>query len=59
MELRALFDPYFQLIQQKTNELKGNLPQNADDEIEEEASNQKLPRYLKKFYVGIKIELES
>ena len=58
MEMRQLFDPYFQLIQQKTNEPNRNLPQNADDEIQDEASNLKILRYLKKLYVGVKIELE-
>ena len=48
MELRQLFDPYFQLIQQKMNELNGNLPQISDDEREDEASNLKLLRNLKK-----------
>ena len=48
MELRHLFDPYFQLIQEKINELNGNLPQNADDEIEDEALNLKLLRCLRK-----------
>ena len=48
MELRQLFDPYFQQTDQKINELNGNLPQNADAEIEDEASDLKLPRYLKK-----------
>ena len=58
MELRQFFDPYFQLIHHKINELNGNLPQNADDEIDDEASNLKLLRNLKKLYVGVKIELE-
>ena len=42
----------------KINEPNGNLPQNADDEIEDEASNLKLLRYLKNLYVGVKIKLE-
>ena len=58
MKLRQLFDPRFQLFQQKINELNGNLPQKVDDEEEDGASNLKLLRYLKKYYVGIKIELE-
>ena len=48
MELRQLFHPYFQLIQQKINEVNGNLPQNVDDETGDEASNLKLLRNLKK-----------
>ena len=59
MELRQLFDPCFHLFQQKINELNGNLPQNVHDEEEDEASNLKLLRYLKKLYVGVKVELES
>ena len=58
MELRQFFDPCFQLFQQKMNELNGNLPENVDDEEEDEASNLKVLRYLKKLYVRVKIELE-
>ena len=57
-ELRQLLDPYLQLIQQKITEPNGNLPQKTDDEVEDEASNMKLLRNLKKLYVGVKIELE-
>ena len=58
MELRELFDLCFQIIQRKINELNANLPQNVDDEEEDGASNLKVLRYLKKLYVGVKIELE-
>ena len=58
MELRQMFRSYFQLIQQTINELNGNLPHIADDCIEDEASNLKLLRNLKKLCVGVKIELE-
>ena len=44
IKLRQLFD-LIKLIQQKINKL---LPQNADDKIEDELSNLKLLRYLKK-----------
>ena len=40
------------------NQLKGNMPKNADDKKEDEASNQIFLRYPKKLHVGVKIELE-
>ena len=58
MELRHLFDLCFPIIQRKLNELNANLAQNLNDEEEDGASKPKLLLYLKKLYVGVKIDLE-
>ena len=60
MELRQLFNPFLQLIQNKLNQINAKLLQTADDnEKEEEALNLKLLRCHKQLCVGIQLDLES